>query len=258
MSGREHLVRLRHRRPYSGLPDPVHRVRVRVPGRLGGPGTADGPEPGAPAVEEGWCPVSDGVNADECRMDGCEKPVRYIGLCIMHLTRYRRHGDPLAVTHPKDRNLARGEQHHSWTGPNANYKDAHRRVSSKRGPASSQACVDCGATAAHWSYDHSDPDERISDKGRAYSLDAARYQPRCVSCHRKFDLSINPAPRIPIDLEAVRRMHAEGIRVKPMARILGVGDKRVAQIHDELGLPRLRRRSQGAAKPEVRQEGPTA
>jgi hypothetical protein len=43
----------------------------------------------------------------------------------------------------------------------------------------------------------------------------------------------------PIDRDAVRRMHAEGIRVDEMCRRLGVGRRRVHQALDDLGLPRF-------------------
>jgi hypothetical protein len=45
------------------------------------------------------------------------------------------------------------------------------------GPASNQRCVDCGEPAAHWTYVHgSDPWSPNS------------YVPRCVGCHRYYDL----------------------------------------------------------------------
>lgn len=71
------------------------------------------------------------------------------------------------------------------------YSGAHMRVRTRRGPASSHACVDCGGQAAQWSYDKSDPDEQYmisGDKKYPYSLDENRYVPRCVPCHRAFDL----------------------------------------------------------------------
>ena len=106
----------------------------------------------------------------ECRIDGCTKSVKEIGMCSMHASRVRRHGDPDAFTHQRDRNLPRGEAHHSWTGSEATYENAHRRVKRERRRPSTHKCADCGAQAQHWSYDHSDPDERISEGGRPYSL----------------------------------------------------------------------------------------
>lgn len=123
-----------------------------------------------------------------CKVDDCESPVddRW-GMCKMHATRVARHGDPLVVIHQRDRDLPRGEQHHSWTGAEATYDAAHSRVHAQRGRASDHLCADCDGQASQWSYDHSDPDERVSEAGYAYSLDVNHYAPRCVSCHKQHD-----------------------------------------------------------------------
>jgi hypothetical protein len=68
------------------------------------------------------------------------------------------------------------------------YGPAHERVRADRGEATDQACVDCGRPAAQWSYDHTDPDALQAPEGR-FSLDVARYVPRCVSCHKRVDLA---------------------------------------------------------------------
>lgn len=78
------------------------------------------------------------------------------------------------------------------------YTTVHERLKSDRGSASSYACADCGNPAQHWSYDHADPNElvdfKLTSRGIAYSLDQNRYQPRCVPCHKIFDLErINSA-----------------------------------------------------------------
>ena len=70
------------------------------------------------------------------------------------------------------------------------YWAVHRRLRCDRGRASEQACVDCGGPAQQWSYDHACSDELtgvIRGQMMPYSLDPARYQPRCRSCHRRFD-----------------------------------------------------------------------
>lgn len=82
----------------------------------------------------------------------------------------------------------------------ADYGAAHGRVKRDRGKAADHSCVDCSGPARHWSYDHSDPDELVSEsprtKGVAYSLDPNHYSPRCVPCHKRFDLNrINAASR---------------------------------------------------------------
>lgn len=75
----------------------------------------------------------------------------------------------------------------------AGYTAAHQRITMDRGPIKQQHCIDCGGQAAHWSYDHTDPDERIGTKGAAlglpYSLNSDHYAPRCVPCHKSFDLA---------------------------------------------------------------------
>lgn len=72
------------------------------------------------------------------------------------------------------------------------YHAAHERVKRERGPASNHRCADCGRAAYHWSYDHEDPDEVVSNeeriKGVAYSLKTEHYVARCVPCHKVFDL----------------------------------------------------------------------
>lgn len=74
----------------------------------------------------------------------------------------------------------------------AGYTAAHQRCRSDRGRVQEHPCIDCGNPAQHWSYNHDDADERIayglSANGVAYSLDPDHYSPRCVSCHKVFDL----------------------------------------------------------------------
>lgn len=71
------------------------------------------------------------------------------------------------------------------------YAAAHHRVRRDRGPASAHPCVDCGETAAQWSYDHQDPNEMVGQASptavAAYSADPNHYQPRCRPCHTRFD-----------------------------------------------------------------------
>lgn len=71
------------------------------------------------------------------------------------------------------------------------YCTAHDRVHNDRGNAKNHDCVDCGSQAHEWSYNHQDPDELISadhySRGAPYSLDVNNYEPRCRTCHRRFD-----------------------------------------------------------------------
>jgi hypothetical protein len=68
------------------------------------------------------------------------------------------------------------------------YSAALAAVTAARGKASGQVCVECGQPAWAWCYDHGDPQERREARhGWPYSLDPARYVPRCRACHRKAD-----------------------------------------------------------------------
>ena len=71
------------------------------------------------------------------------------------------------------------------------YGGAHDRLERDRGRAKDHRCVDCGGRAAHWSYDHADPDELVSPEGFPYSLDGSHYEPRCNVCHALFDQARN-------------------------------------------------------------------
>lgn len=80
------------------------------------------------------------------------------------------------------------------------YSAIHNRLKTDRGPASSHPCVDCGNKARHWSYDHTDENEHLGasglSKGVAYSMDPDRYAPRCVPCHKTFDLAHIAATKV--------------------------------------------------------------
>lgn len=100
----------------------------------------------------------------------------------MHAERVRRHGDPQVS------NTGSGAANPRWRGDAVTYAGAHLRIRAVRGPASEHGCIDCGRPAAHWSYDRSDPHERAGPDG-PYSTDSQHYQPRCVPCHKRFDLA---------------------------------------------------------------------
>ena len=74
----------------------------------------------------------------------------------------------------------------------AGYAAAHQRVRRDRGHIGSHSCVDCGAPARHWSYNHEDPEQLLANglsaRPVAYSLCPDFYDPRCVPCHKRFDL----------------------------------------------------------------------
>ena len=92
-----------------------------------------------------------------------------------------RHAERRAKTAPTGRPLK---------GDHLSFAGVHKRLMRLWGPASSRQCVDCEGRAAEWSYDGLDPKQLTGESNGfvlAYSLDLSHYQPRCTSCHRKFD-----------------------------------------------------------------------
>lgn len=80
------------------------------------------------------------------------------------------------------------EANGSWKGSDVGYTGAHERVRRARGSVRQHSCIDCGAPARHWSYNHADPAELVTPEGLPYSGDPSMYDPRCVACHKRFDL----------------------------------------------------------------------
>lgn len=123
---------------------------------------------------------------EECTVDGCaildDGPH---GLCGKHLARLQRNGDPLVLRGP---NPSRGPDNPNWTGDDATSKAVHQRIHKARGKAKCWQCTDCAKPAEHWSYDHTDPDEKFDTEKGPYSIDINRYFPRCVRCHKRFDM----------------------------------------------------------------------
>lgn len=119
-----------------------------------------------------------------CAVPDCPSRATAHGLCGKHYQRKRKHGDPMALACERG---AAGERHPQWKVEGTTYSGAHMRVRAQRGSARAHACVDCGGAARQWSYDHEDPNELASNEG-AYSCDVDHYIPRCVPCHKIFDL----------------------------------------------------------------------
>lgn len=115
-----------------------------------------------------------------CRLEGCEKPVKPRHLtCSMHLARIARHGDPdLTVSY------AARAWWCPWT-PTPTYSAVHQRLQRVRGRADAHTCA-CGAPAAQWAYDRTDPAPLRAPW--PYSADLRRYVAMCVPCHKRFDL----------------------------------------------------------------------
>lgn len=150
----------------------------------------------------------------ECEVEGCEAPQEKRGWCGKHYLRWYKHGDPEQLLprysecreadctkRPRSTLTPLCEMHYyrirrnghagllDTRQPDAKYRAAHSRIARDRGKACEHSCVDCGVQAQHWSYMHTDPDELMSDTGQPYSLDTSQYAPRCVPCHRAFDIA---------------------------------------------------------------------
>ncbi|UXA19503.1 hypothetical protein [Mycobacterium sp. SMC-4] len=124
-----------------------------------------------------------------CEIDGCEADAttnraaidgQKMYLCRLHYLRIQKRGDASFE--------CRGENSPNWTGSEASSGAVHYRVRKARGPAASWSCVDCARPAEHWSDDHMDPNEKSDPEEGPYSLDIDHYFPRCVRCHKRFDL----------------------------------------------------------------------
>lgn len=121
-----------------------------------------------------------------CIVEDCENlDAGLAGLCAKHHSRMRRNGDPLALRGP---NTPSGPDNWNWTGDDATNTAVHQRIRKERGNAKNHFCIDCGGQAAHWSYDHTAQDERYCPEKGPYTINHDHYDPRCVSCHKKFDM----------------------------------------------------------------------
>ncbi|MFI7191429.1 HNH endonuclease [Nocardia nova] len=118
-----------------------------------------------------------------CAAEDCEREdITRTGYCQLHTQRLRKRGDASFEF--------KGENVPHWTGEDATNRAVHQRLRAQRGKASTHRCIDCGRPAAHWSYDHADPNEKTEEGVGPYSTDIAHYQPRCVKCHKRFDMAI--------------------------------------------------------------------
>ena len=119
------------------------------------------------------------------------EPSRWVCMCDCGIETRVRIGD-------LNRGSARscGDSAHSRL-PEVTYNAAHQRLRVDRGSPRQYGCVSCDATAVHWAYDHADPNELTSPHG-AYSLDVDHYDPRCVPCHKAFDLQVIKSDKLDV------------------------------------------------------------
>lgn len=121
-----------------------------------------------------------------CIVEGCEVPAFTIkGECRNHSLGYKRNGDYIK--------RSSGPLHPHWrNAEDMTWGAIHQRVRNALGAAKEYDCVDCGESAAHWSYNHQDPNERFDTVGgQTVPVGTAIefYEPRCVPCHKRFDLA---------------------------------------------------------------------
>ena len=119
-----------------------------------------------------------------------------------------------------------GEGHPAWKGDEVGYMAVHQRLRRGRGPAKSHQCIDCGKQAAHWSYDHSDPNPKIDEKNGPYSTDLDRYHPRCRPCHKIQDKNHSKVERN----QVIRDMFLAGHSRQYLAELFGLHPVYINQI----------------------------
>ncbi len=119
-------------------------------------------------------------------IEGCERRADGgQGFCSKHYQRLIRNGDTTARI-GRESTGAFFLTH----GDDVSYEAVHYRVRRLRGKASDHQCTDCGSQARHWSYDHDSDLERYAQGKGAYSIEIDHYSPRCVPCHKTFDLGL--------------------------------------------------------------------
>jgi hypothetical protein len=93
----------------------------------------------------------------------------------------------------------------------------HKRVTKARGPASGYACADCGQPAQDW-----------STVNPASGDVRDRFQPRCRTCHRRYDGAAGTGhPRAKLDDDKVRQLRAlraGGLTYQQLAAAFGISD----------------------------------
>jgi hypothetical protein len=168
-----------------------------------------------------------------CGVAGCGRAHHGHGYCRTHHDRWRRHGDPRADVPVASRT-------------SGGYWSALNRVRRERGPANTQRCA-CSAPADCWSYNGGDPDERTAPRsGYRYSLDPARYRPRCRSCHRRATQARAPrGSRTAVDMERAAQLYRAGASGPGIAALLGVSRTAVYTALRAHGVPLRHRGNRG-------------
>lgn len=74
----------------------------------------------------------------------------------------------------------RMENHPKWKGDNVGVIGVHAWLWKIKGKASDYKCVDCNKQARDW-----------SNKNHSYKRKLSDYEPRCIKCHRQYDIKFN-------------------------------------------------------------------
>lgn len=157
-----------------------------------------------------------------CVVHGCGRAHKARGFCRTHYRRWQRHGEPRAEV--------------PVAGAGTSYRAVLAQLKAWRGAPDAQPCAECGGPATVWSYDGADPDERAEPgRGRRYSLDPARYRPRCRFCHRRALLDAAAPVQAPparraapsLDVDRAVRLYAAGASAAGIAGLLHVSPQAV-------------------------------
>ena len=89
-----------------------------------------------------------------------------------------------------------GPDHHLYKGDDISYLAAHERVRRRYGSATEHQCIQCGAQARDWAYNHMAEVELVDEDGMVYSGEPTDYMPLCRSCHLYFDRGVNDGPAL--------------------------------------------------------------
>lgn len=155
-----------------------------------------------------------------CKIEECGREVYAKHLCTKHYNYNRLHGTPVPPEKEKEcsvedcnldafcKGFCRGHYNKQWLESRigkgavdenyrgkearATYQSAHYRVRMAKGRAAEYPCVDdCGEQAEEWSLNEDSEELLIQatgrDAGMKFSMNIDDYEPRCRSCHKKYD-----------------------------------------------------------------------
>lgn len=126
------------------------------------------------------------ITAVGCTVSGCEVEKHYAqGMCQKHYRAAYRARDVKPEPQPLSLEPT-------------TYKQAHKRITQRRGKATEHECVSGGHRAQQWAYkggSHHEQTGWVSNGGghfywTVWSPDPADYQPMCIPCHRAYDSGV--------------------------------------------------------------------